>query len=109
VHRIADGDRGHAGPAFDDSVRHARVAGLAGRRGVTERRVIARTDQGIGIGRGDCHVVSLAPWLVRQRRVGACIERDVVVRICRRAAESTRDEHPDRHESEASAHGITVK
>jgi hypothetical protein len=109
VHRIADGDGGRAGPAFDDSVKGARVAGLAERRGVAGRGIIARTDRGICIGRGDRRVVSLASVLVSRRRVGACIERDVVVWIRRRAAESTRHEYPDGHESEASLHGITVK
>jgi hypothetical protein len=109
VHRIADGDGGGASPPFDDFVRGARVAGLAGRRGVDGRGIIARTDRGICIGSGDRCVLSLASVLFSQRRVGASIERDVVVWIRRRAAESTRDKHPDRHESQASLHGITVK
>jgi hypothetical protein len=108
VHRIADGDGGRAGPAFDDRVRGTRVAGLAVRRGVAGRGIIARTDRGICIGRGDRCVLSLAHVLFGQRRVGASID-DVVVWIRRRAAESTRDKHPDRRESQASLHGITVK
>jgi hypothetical protein len=106
VDRIANGDWGRAAPTFDASIRSA---GVAGRRGVSGRGDVAGSNRGVGVGRGDRRVVSLAPLCVSHRRVGARIERDVGVGVRRRAAESTRDEHHDGRDREPSLHGVTVK